>query len=122
VAMFLQSFPSAAPLPGKLSYLQGLLFPGWVAWQAGSFIGIFLGSAVPTAWGLGFAGTLAILCITVPLTINRAALCGVLVAGSVAVAANGFPYKLGLLVAVLAGMLAAMAAESIMEKRKARHV
>jgi len=121
VAMFLQRFPTAVPLPGKLSYLKGLVFPNWTAWQAGSLIGIFLGSAIPTEWGLGFAGTLAILCITVPLVVNRPALCGVLVAGPVAVLANGFPYKLGLLAAVFAGMLAALTAESILEKRKARH-
>ena len=70
---------------------------------------------------VGFAGTLAILCITVPLIINSAALCGVLVAGAVAVLAYGFPYKLGLLVAVLAGMLTALAAENILPKRKGRH-
>ncbi|QNA90568.1 branched-chain amino acid ABC transporter permease [Massilia sp. Dwa41.01b] len=121
VALFLQRFPTAARQPGKLSYLQGLMFPNWLAWQGGSIIGVFLGSAIPTSWGLGFAGTLAILCITVPLTINRAALCGVLVAGTVAVAAYGFPYKLGLLLAVVVGMLAAMAAEALIEKRKARH-
>lgn len=121
IAMFLQRFPTAVPIKGKLSYLKGLMFPNWCAWQVGSLIGIFLGSAIPTEWGLGFAGTLAILCITVPLIINSAALCGVLVAGAVAVAANGFPYKLGLLVAVLAGMLTALAVESILQKRKGRH-
>ena len=121
VALFLQRFPTAAAIPGKLSYLQGLMFPNWLSWQAGSLIGIFLGSTIPTAWGLGFAGTLAILCITVPLVVNRAALCGVVVAGALSVAAHGLPYKLGLLVAVFAGMLAAMATESILEKRKARH-
>jgi predicted branched-subunit amino acid permease len=121
VALFLQRFPTAAAIPGKLSYLQGLMLPNWLSWQAGSLIGIFLGSAVPTAWGLGFAGTLAILCVTVPLIINSAALCGVLVAGAVSVAAYGFPYKLGLLVAVIVGMLAALAAESVIEKRKGRH-
>lgn len=125
VAMFLQRFPTAAPVPGKLSYLQGLVLPNWAAWQGGSLIGIFVGSAIPTAWGLGFAGTLAILCIAVPLTVNKAALCGVLVAGAVAVAAYGFPYKLGLLLAVVLGMLAAMAAEALIEqhneKRKAGH-
>jgi predicted branched-subunit amino acid permease len=125
VAMFLQRFPTATPTPGKLSYLQGLMLPNWFAWQAGSLIGIFLGSAIPTAWGLGFAGTLAILCITVPLTINKAALCGVLVAGAVAVAAYGLPYKLGLLLAVVVGMLAALGAEALIEKdtekRKAGH-
>jgi len=121
VAMFLQRFPTAVPLKGKLSYLKGLMFPNWCAWQTGSLIGIFLGSAIPSEWGLGFAGTLAILCITVPLIINSAALCGVLVAGAVAVLANGFPYKLGLLVAVFAGMLAALAAEKLIHKKKAPH-
>ena len=121
VAMFLQRFPTAVPVKGKLSYLKGLMFPNWCAWQTGSLIGIFLGSAIPTEWGLGFAGTLAILCITVPLIINSAALCGVLVAGAVAVAANGFPYKLGLLVAVVVGMLAALATEKLIEKKKVRH-
>ncbi|MCC2962858.1 AzlC family ABC transporter permease [Massilia sp. IC2-278] len=121
VAMFLQRFPTAVPVKGKLSYLKGLMFPNWCAWQTGSLIGIFLGSTIPSEWGLGFAGTLAILCITVPLIINSAALCGVLVAGAVAVLANGFPYKLGLLVAVVAGMVAALVTEKLTEKRKARH-
>jgi len=121
IALFLQRFPTAAPIPGKLSYLQGLMFPNWLSWQAGSLIGIFLGSAVPAAWGLGFAGTLAILCITVPLIVNSAALCGVVVAGAVSVAAYGLPYKLGLLAAVVAGMSAALAAEGLLEKRKGRH-
>ena len=121
VALFLQRFPSTAALPGKLSYLQGLMFPNWLSWQTGSLIGIFLGSTIPTAWGLGFAGTLAILCITVPLVINSAVLCGVVVAGAVSVAAVGLPYKLGLLAAVVAGMLAAMTTESFIERRKGRH-
>jgi predicted branched-subunit amino acid permease len=120
VAIFLQRFPTSAPVPGKLSYLRGLVLPNWVAWQGGSLIGIFLGSAVPTEWGLGFAGTLAILCIMVPLIANSAALCGVLVAGAVAVLANGLPYKLGLLAAVFAGMLSAMAAEGIIEKKRGK--
>ncbi|MFC5509759.1 AzlC family ABC transporter permease [Massilia jejuensis] len=121
VAMFLQRFPTAAPVPGKLSYLKGLVLPNWAAWQAGSLIGIFVGSAIPAEWGLGFAGTLAILCITVPLVASSAALCGVLVAAAVSVLAHGAPYKLGLLAAVLAGMLAALAAEAMIEQRKARH-
>jgi predicted branched-subunit amino acid permease len=121
IALFLQRYPTSAPEPGKLGFLKGLMFPNWIAWQVGSLIGIFLGSAVPTEWQLGFAGTLAILCITVPLIVNSAALCGVLVAGVTSVLAHGLPYKLGLLAAVLAGMLTAMACEEAMGKRKARH-
>jgi predicted branched-subunit amino acid permease len=121
VALFLRRFPTPDPVAGKLSYLKGLMYPNWVAWQVGSLAGIFLGSTVPAEWGLGFAGTLAILCIMVPLIINRAALCGVGVAGIAAVLAHGLPYKLGLLLAVIVGMLTSMAVEETLEKRKARH-
>jgi predicted branched-subunit amino acid permease len=120
-ALFLQRYPRTAPERGKLSFLKGLLYPSWVAWQVGTFIGIFLGSAVPTEWQLGFAGTLAILCILVPLVMNSAALCGVLVAGVVSVLAHGLPYKLGLLVAVLIGMVTAIVVEETRGRRKVRH-
>ncbi|SFD32954.1 AzlC family ABC transporter permease [Massilia yuzhufengensis] len=122
VAMFLQRFPTAERVAGKLSYLKGLMYPNWFAWQAGSLTGIFLGSAIPAEWGLGFAGTLAILCITVPLIINNAALCGVLVAGAISVLAYGLPYKLGLLLAVVVGMVTAMVVEETIAKRKGKHV
>jgi predicted branched-subunit amino acid permease len=118
VALFLQRYPDERPAPGKLSYLKGLMYPNWAAWQVGSIAGIFLGSAVPPQWGLGFAGTLAIICITVPLIVNKAALCGVLVAGTVAVLAAGLPYKLGLLAAVVVGMISAMVVEETLEKYK----
>lgn len=121
VAMFLQRYPTAERVPGKLSYLKGLMYPNWFAWQIGSLIGIFLGSAVPTEWGLGFAGTLAILCIMVPLVVNHAALCGVLVAGVIAILAYSLPYKLGLLIAVVAGMVTSMFIEENLAKRKERH-
>lgn len=119
VAMFLQRYPTAERVAGKLSYLKGLMYPNWFAWQIGSLTGIFLGSAIPTEWGLGFAGTLAILCIMVPLIISNAALCGVAVAIAVSVLAYGLPYKLGLLLAVLLGMLTSMIVEESFAKRKA---
>lgn len=122
VGLFLQRYPHEAPDPAKLPFLKGLIYPNWLAWQIGSFIGIMLGAVVPAEWGLGFAGTLAILCVTIPLILGRAALCGVLVAGTVAVLAYGLPYKLGLLVAVLVGMVTAMAVEELTEKWTKRHV
>jgi predicted branched-subunit amino acid permease len=121
IALFLQRYPTATREPGKLSFLKGLMVPNWYAWQLGSLFGIFLGSAVPAEWQLGFAGTLAILCIMVPLVINSAALCGVLVAAVVGVLAHELPYKLGLLLAVLVGMLTAMVCEETLARRKVRH-
>ncbi|MBR7784563.1 branched-chain amino acid ABC transporter permease, partial [Undibacterium sp. LFS511W] len=87
---------------------KGLIFPNWLSWQAGSIIGILAGSQVPESWGLGFAGTLAILCVMLPLILNRAATVGVLVSGVAALVTFAWPYKLGLLFSVVVGMAAAM--------------
>lgn len=121
VALFLQKFPDATPAPGKLSFFKGLILPNWTAWQVGSIAGIFLGSAIPSEWGLEFAATLAILCVMIPLTLNRPALLGVLVAGAVSILAAAWPFKLGLLAGVVAGMACAMAAEESGLFRKGRH-
>jgi predicted branched-subunit amino acid permease len=120
VALFLQRYPDPEPVPGKLSYLKGLLYPNWAAWQVGSIAGILAGNAVPTEWGLGFAGTLAIICVLVPMVASRPALCGVLVAGGVSVLAANLPYKLGLLAAVLVGMVTAMVVEEAGGKLRAK--
>lgn len=121
VALFLQRYPSEAPQAGKLSYLKGLIYPNWGSWQVGSIAGILLGSTVPPEWGLGFAGTLAILCVMIPLIAGGAALCGVVVSGIVAVVAARLPYKLGLLAAVVVGMVTAMVVASALDKWKGRH-
>jgi predicted branched-subunit amino acid permease len=99
---------------------EGLLYPNWASWQIGSIAGIFLGSTVPAEWGLSFAGTLAIICVMIPLMVGRPALCGVLVAGAVSVLAAGLPYKLGLLLAVLVGMVTAMVMEETAEKWRSK--
>lgn len=121
VNLFLQRFPSEAPAVGKVSYLKGLLVPNWAAWQVGSIAGVFLGSAVPAEWGLGFAGTLAILCILVPVMLTSAALAGVVVASVTAVLAFALPYKLGMLLAIVVGMMTSMLVQELIARRK-RHV
>ena len=116
-ALYFQRYPDEARAPGKLAYLKGLIIPNWIAWQVGSVVGILASTAVPAEWGLGFAGSLAILCILVPMVAGMPALCGVLVAAVTAVACRALPYKLGLLAAVVAGMACAILAEEWREKR-----
>lgn len=120
VALFIQRYPEFANEQGKLAYLKGLVYPNWGAWQIGSVIGILLGSQIPASWGLGFAGTLAILCVMLPSVINRAAVAGVAAAATVAMLAAKLPYKLGLLLAVVIGMAVAMMFEEWLEKRQSR--
>ncbi len=118
VALFLQRFPSEEPAVGKVSYLKGLLYPNWLSWQVGSIAGIFLGNAVPAQWGLGFAGSLAILCILIPMVMSPATLAGVLVATATAVLAYDLPFKLGLLLAVVLGMLTSIVVQELKERRR----
>jgi len=93
---------------GKIGYFISICYPGWVSWQLGTVVGILLGRQIPESWNIGFAGTLALIAILIPMTNNAAALTGVVVSGATAVLAIGLPYRLGLLLAMVLGMAAAM--------------
>ena len=78
-------------------------------------IGILLASQIPPSWGIGFAGSLALLSITVPLIVNWAAVVGMAVAGTTAVLAIDLPFRLGLLLAIVLGIASAMAVDQWLE-------
>lgn len=120
MGFFPQRFPAASLYhpAGKVGYFTGIGYPNWGAWQSGSVAGILLASQIPQNWGIGFAGTLALLALMIPLIINVAALAGVAVAGIVAVVAAGLPYRLGLLLAVVVGMAVAMAVDTVIDQNK----
>jgi predicted branched-subunit amino acid permease len=102
---------------GKVGFYSGVAYPNWAAWQGGSIMGILLAGQIPQSWGIGFAGTLALFGVMIPLVINRAALLGVAVSGAVAIAGIHWPYRLGLLAAVVSGMVAAMLVDILREGR-----
>lgn len=120
MGFFPQRFPAHTvnQPAGKLGFFKAICYPGWLAWQIGSVAGILLAGQIPESWNIGFAGTLALIAIMIPMIINRAALTGVIVSGGVAVAADNLPYRSGLLLAVIIGMGAAMAADRFIDKEK----
>jgi predicted branched-subunit amino acid permease len=124
VDMMMGVFPRRFPGPAhenrqeKLGYFVGLAVPTWSSWQVGSVAGMLLASQIPPSWGIGFAGTLALLTITIPLIKNWAAVAGVVVAGVVAVLAISWPYRLGLVVAIFAGIAAAMLVDHYTEEQE----
>jgi predicted branched-subunit amino acid permease len=89
-------------------YLFGSCSATWLSWQPMSIVGIFLAGYFPAQWGLEFAAILALIAFTVPLVVGRPTLAGCLTAGLVAVLAAALPLKLGLLLAVIAGVAVAM--------------
>jgi 4-azaleucine resistance transporter AzlC len=85
----------------------------WAVWQAATGIGVFVGAAVPDSWSLDFALPLTFLAILMPALKDRPAAAAALLAGLVAVVGFRWPYGTGLLSAMIAGMAAGFAAESI---------
>lgn len=102
--IFMRRFPQPRPVPEQLPYFWGGVVTNWLAWQLPSLAGIALGERIPDAWGLGFAGTLALLGLLFALVSNRATLVAAAVAGCAAVAAYGLPLKLNILVAIAAAV------------------
>ncbi|MBK7251725.1 MAG: AzlC family ABC transporter permease [Gammaproteobacteria bacterium] len=96
----------------RIAWFAGASACNWLAWQAGSILGIVAGGAIPADWGLALAGTLALLSLVVPLCTRMPVLAGVLVAGITVVVAHGLPLRLGVLLAVVCGIAAAVAVEA----------
>ena len=102
--LFMRRFPQARPAPEQLPYFWGGVVCNWCAWQIPSIAGIVLADRIPTSWGLGFAGTLALLGLLYSLVADRATLVAAAVAGCAAVAAYGLPLKLNIVVAIAAAV------------------
>ena len=102
--LFMRRFPEPKPAPEQLPYFWGGVALNWTSWQVPSLIGIFLADAVPVHWGIGFAGTLALLGIALSLLSDKATGVAGAVAGCAAVAAYALPYKLNIVVAIAAAV------------------
>ena len=102
--LFMRRFPEPRPGPDQLPYFWGGVVLNWLAWQVPSLVGIFLADAVPVHWGIGFAGTLALLGIALSLLNDKATAVAGAVAGCAAVAAYAMPFKLNIVVAIAAAV------------------
>ncbi len=109
--------PPDTDLEYRMWHHLGAGFTAWVLWQTWVAIGILVGASIPEEWSLDFAVPLLFLGLLVLVLRNRPAIIAGLVGGFVAVASNGFPSRLGLLIGGLAGMAAGGIAEWFEDKR-----
>jgi 4-azaleucine resistance transporter AzlC len=77
----------------------------WIIWQLSTALGIFLGAAIPASWSLDFALPLTFIAMVVPVLKDRPAIAAALSAGFTALIAFSLPYKLGLILAALVGIV-----------------
>ena len=80
-------------------------------WQLGSVAGILLASQIPNSWGLEFAGAIALLVIIVPMLDRPAARWAAVTAAVVAVATYGIPFRLNIVIAIVAALVVGMMAD-----------
>jgi predicted branched-subunit amino acid permease len=98
--VFQRAYPRPAHAPGQVAYFLGGAVSTWLVWQAASMLGIGFAQVIPVTWGLGFAGTLAVLGLTYGLIKERRTQLAALAAAAAAVLAHGLPLKLNILVAI----------------------
>jgi 4-azaleucine resistance transporter AzlC len=85
--------------------LFGSGFGLWAGWQLSTLAGVLVGAQLPADLGLDFALPLTFIAIVVPMISNAALLSAALAAAVVAVALAMLPYKIGLFLAALAGLV-----------------
>ena len=102
--MFMRRFREPRDDEGQVEYFLGGSICGWLAWQLPSITGILLADVIPTHWGLGFAGVLALLGLTYSLLSDKATAVAAIVAAAAAVAAFALPFRLNIVVAIAAAV------------------
>ena len=114
---FVRRYPHAATEPADIArqqaYLAGNCAVNYVAWMVSSVAGVLLANAVPTTWGLGFAGILALLGLLGSLASSRLRVVSAGVAGAAAVAAWALPLKLNILVAIASAVAICLVIEKV---------
>lgn len=115
--LFVRRFPTpATDDAGRLAqeaWYAGSCGLNWVGWISASLLGVALAHAIPTAWGLGFAGILCLIAIECSLVTTGMRVAAAALAGAVAVWAHALPLKLNIMVAIAAAVLVCVTLEQL---------
>jgi predicted branched-subunit amino acid permease len=95
-------------LEAQQAYLMGNCAVNYVAWMGASLVGIALAKVIPTHWGLGFAGILALLGVMLSLATSPLRIVSMAVSGMAAVVAWALPLKLNIVVAIAVAVTLAL--------------
>ena len=113
LVVFQRAYPQLRAEPGQVPFFVGGAVTIWLTWQLATVAGIVLSDGIPARWGLGFAGTLAMLGLTYGLLSDRSTWVAAAVAALAAVAAYALPLKLNIVVAIAAAVAAGLMMEQL---------
>jgi predicted branched-subunit amino acid permease len=111
--VFMRRFPDPVPSPAQQPYYWGGVCTIWPSWQIPNLVGIVFADAIPTAWGIGFAGTLALLGFTYSMLADRSTWISAAVAACAAIAAYAAPLRLNIVIAIAAAVAIGLLMDSL---------
>lgn len=117
-AVFARRFTSPERGVRYEEYFLGSALMTCFFWQASIITGILLGAGIPSSWGLGFAGTMALLALTCTLLRSPSTWVAALMAACAAVAAYALPLKLNVVVAIAVAVAVGALSERIVRVRR----
>ena len=119
-AVTVHRFQKGDNSPYKHWYQLGSSIAMYVNWQIWCVLGLILGDRIPDAasWGLDVAMPIAFIGLTIPFVRNMPMVVCVFSAGACGLLTVGLPYKLGVIISALAGVLAGLITEVAARKRK----
>lgn len=97
----------------QMAFFAGMGLLNYIVWQLGILIGSLFASVIPITWGLELAGSLTLLALIIKGLDHWAGVVGCLIAAACAVSLQILPFKLWVLVAIVAGVLAALLIETL---------
>jgi predicted branched-subunit amino acid permease len=106
--IFMARFPERKFAPEQAPYFWGGVAVNWPSWQLPTLAGLLLGDSIPTEWGFGFAGIVALLGLLYSLLTDRASWVAAGVACAAAIATVALPLKLNIVVAIAAAIAAGL--------------
>lgn len=120
--LFMARYTEPGYAPGKQGYFWGIALTNFLTWQVASIAGILLAGAFPEAWGVGLAGTLALIPVMVSTIRSRSSLLAVGVAAVLSLLLFDLPYRLSLVVAVVGAIAAGMASDELADRATLRAI
>lgn len=104
-----------AQRPGRIGMYYGYYMSAsvllWLVWQVSTVLGIYVGSYIPGAWSLEYAGVFTLLAIVIPMVRTHPMLVTVVAAGAASWVGQQLPFRLGLFMAIVVGVVAGVLAE-----------
>jgi 4-azaleucine resistance transporter AzlC len=110
-AVTINHYRDPSELNHKHYYFLGSGLALWSTWQISTAAGILIGSVIPAGLPLDFFIPLTFIALVVPNLEDRAGLASALAAGTISVFAFQLPFRLGLVLAALVGIVVGILVE-----------